>query len=86
MIKVDRGAIEIKGTLAQLSAETHFILKVMYERVLIKNHGMDAEQAKEYIQNIVESSFLNDEEIRKKTKEEMRNFFNEMLDGVLDRT
>lgn len=69
MIKVDRGTVEINGNLAQLSAETSVILRAFYQHVLIGDHNMDEKTARSYLQNIVDASFLSNEEVQAKSNE-----------------
>ena len=70
MIKIKKGNVELKGSLAELLSETTLLHQAMHEMMTEKG-GFAEEEAKALLQESVDMAFMNELELVKKLLDKM---------------
>lgn len=84
MIKCDKDAVEIKGSVVDVTAEFSMIANVLEERLI--DNGFSKEDADEKIKDSVRIGLLSDEEMREeveRAKKELAENFGELIGAVI---
>ena len=82
MIRVEKGTVEMRGTVNEIRADLAFALKTFRDNI---KEMKDEETADEMIEDIVKMSKKDKEELEeeaKKKKEEVRKMLYELFEGV----